>query len=76
MTQCVHWLAHCRGLMEFEDKIFHHPDRHPEPITRGEGELRWALLVRQPVASVSRGPEPPVPQQMMMSFIWSCRNKI
>ena len=58
----VHWLAQRRRLMEFADKIFHLPDKHPEPLARGEGELRWTLLVRHPVASDSRVAEPPVPR--------------
>jgi hypothetical protein len=48
--------------MEFADKIFHLPDKHPEPLARGEGELRWTLLVRHPVASDARVAEPPVPR--------------
>jgi hypothetical protein len=35
------------------DKIFYHPDKHPEPLARGEGDLH--LLVRHPVASDVHG---------------------
>ncbi len=40
----MHWFALRRGLLEFADKIFHLPDKHPELLARGEGELRWNLL--------------------------------
>ena len=53
MMLCVHWLAQCRRLLEFADKIFHRPDKHPEPLARGEGDLH--LLVRHPVASDVHG---------------------
>ena len=43
MTRYVHWLAQLRGLLEFADKIFHRPDKHPEPLARGEGERKWTL---------------------------------
>ncbi len=35
------------------DKIFHRPDKHPEPLARGEGDLHF--LVRHPVASDVHG---------------------
>ena len=35
------------------DKIFHRPDMHPDPLARGEGELR--LLVQHPVANDVHG---------------------
>ena len=53
MMRCVHWLAQRRRLLEFADKIFHRPDKHPEPLARGEGDLH--LLVRHPVASDVHG---------------------
>jgi hypothetical protein len=40
MMRCVHGLAQRRRLLEFADKIFHCPGKHPEPLARGEGELR------------------------------------
>jgi hypothetical protein len=53
MMRCVHWLAQRRRLLEFADKIFHRPDKHPEPLARGEGDLR--LLVRHHVAHGGAG---------------------
>jgi hypothetical protein len=39
--------------LEFADKIFHRPDKHPEPLARGEGDLR--LLAPYHVASDVHG---------------------
>jgi hypothetical protein len=31
VTRETHWFAQRSGLLEFTDKIFHSPDKHPEP---------------------------------------------
>ena len=58
-----HDLDVTRGVPRFRDTVRALIGKHPEPLARGEGELRWILPVRQPVV------------MMMMSFICSCRNK-